>query len=316
MPYDSKIRMQNEAFVNAILSGNVKVAQEAGDNFLKRRVREDGVVREILPPHRVNKEDFVPQVNTDQPVIIVEMEPGSPGAMSMPFGDYNPPTFYMQGKRFMVVLDRISSSWARKDEAELATYRADIKQLLAEMLVKDLSWQEDARFISAVNTLLGGAAGGTNVLSGLVQWREISGGVSRTNIGEAFKIAFEPPSRIPVTRILCNGAMQAELFKWDRLEVGGDDAQAILYEGWGKRSLNGAELIVTIKRELVPDDTMYFFGHPDFIGKTYVWMEPSLYITKEDTEVRFRAHEILGSAIGHGDGVFRFDFVTESEASS
>lgn len=310
MSFDQQTKIASEIFVNDILSGNTKAAQEAANAFLRVRVREDGVVREILPPVPVTRDDFVPQVDTDQPVIIVEKEPRSPGAMTIPFGDNNPPAYYMQGEKFRVVFQRVSSRTIRKDEVELATWRADVKALLAEMLVKDLSWEEDASFINAVNTLLGGSAGAANTMTGRVQWHTINGGITRTTLMDAFRLAFDPPSRIPVTKILCNGATMAELAKMDRIELGGDDAQTILYEGWGKRTINGANIIASIKKELIPNDTMFMFGHSNFLGRFYVYQEPSLYIVKEDTEIRFRAHEVVGCAIGHVDGVHRFDFVT------
>jgi len=310
MSFEEQVKYANEVFVNSILEGNTKVAEDQGNVFLRRRVREDGVAREIIPPVPVTKDDFTQRVESDQPGIIVEMEPSSPGAMSMAFQDNNPPAFYIRGKKFWVDFWLVTSRTARKNVVELATWRSDVKALLAEMLVKDLSWEEDATFINQCNTLLGGSAGATNILNGLVQWREITGGINRVTVMDAFRLAFIPPSRIPVTKILCNGATLAELAKMDRIELGGDDAQTILYEGWGKRTINNATVIGSIKRELIEDDTMYFFGHSNFIGRFYVYMEPSLYIKKEDMEVQFRAREVIGMAIGHGDGVHRFDFIT------
>ena len=308
MSFDQQVKIASERFISAIKEGSVKTAEEIANPFLRIRVREDGVVREILEPVPVTEDDFVPQVDTDQPVIIVEKEPSSPGAMTIPFGDYNPPAYYMQGRKFRVDFVRISSRTVRKDEVELATWRSDVKALLAEMMVKDLSWEEDAAFIASCNTLLGGSAGASNIMTGDVQWHNMAGGITRTTLMDAFRLAFAPATRIPVTKILCNGATMAELAKMDRLEVGGDDAQAILYEGWGTRTINNASIIASIKRELIPDDTLFMFGHSNFIGRFYVYQEPSLYIVKEDTEVRFRAHEVIGSAIGHVGAVHRFDY--------
>lgn len=310
MPYNDEVRAINEAFINSVLEGHVKKAQQATDNFLRIRVREDGVARKILPPVPVTSEQFTPQVDTDQPVIVEEKEPASPGAVVMAFGDMNPPAFYLQGRKYKVVFYRISSPTVRKDEAELKTYRSDVRQLLAEMIVKDLSWAEDSEFIAACNTLMGGTAGASNIMNGLVHWRQISGGVSRISVGSAFKFTFDPPSRIPITRVLTNAATAHELWKFDRLEVGGDAAENIFFEGWGDRKLNGCDVIMSIKKELIPNDTFYMFGDNRFLGRFYVWQEPTIYIKREDVMIEFRAHEIIGMAIGHGDGVFRFDFVS------
>ena len=309
MSFDPEIRALNDAYIELLRSGEIKTAEDYTSAFTRTRIREDGVARRILPAEPVTKDDFVPQLDHDQPVILVELEPDSPGAVVMPFGMNEPPAYYIKGKRYPVVMQRISSPMMYKDIMELETYRADIRQMLAELIVKDLSWAEDATFINCCNQLLGGSAGAQNVLSGVVQWKQLTGGVSRVNIGEAFKSTFVPKSRIPVKTILTNAAMLAELFKWQRDEVGGDIAQEVLTEGWGTRTLHGCDLIASIKRELIPDDTMFMFGDSRFIGKFYVHTEPVMELKKESDIIFFRAKEVVGMAIGHGDGVHRFDFV-------
>lgn len=309
MPFD-EIRYMNQNFLNEVRSGNIKYAQEQLDKFTRIRVREDGIARRILPAEPVTPDDYTPQLDTDQPVILVEKEPRSPGAVVVGIGDLTPPMLYIRGERYPVVIHLITSSRLRKNVLELETYRADIRQLLAEMIVKDLSWAEDASFFRAVNAVLGGAPGATNIMSGYVQWHQLPGGVSRVTIGDAFKLAFEPASRIPVNRIVTNAATAAELWKWERSEIGDDRAADILFEGWGDRTLNGCQIIMTIKKEIIPNDTMYMFGDPRFIGKFYVRWEPSMFIKLEEDFVTFFAREAYGAAIGHADAVHRFDFVT------
>lgn len=310
MSFDAEIRALNDAYIEMIRSGEIKAAEDYSSAFTRTRVREDGEARRILPAEPVTKDDFVPQLDHDQPVILVELEPDSPGAVVMPFGMNEPPAYYIKGKRYPVVMQRISSPMMHKDIMELETYRADIRQMLAELIVKDLSWAEDATFISCCNQLLGGAPNATNILSGVVQWKELTGGVSRVNLGEAFKATFVPKSRVPIKTVLMNAAMLAELLKWHRDEVGGDGAEDILTEGWGTRKLYGCDIHASIKRELIPDDTMFMFGDPRFIGKFYVHTEPVMELKKESDIIFFRAKEVIGMAIGHGDAVHRFDFVT------
>lgn len=308
--FKDEIRYLNQSFLKELTSGNIKYAQEQVDKFTRRRVREDGVARRIIPAEPVTPDDYVPQLDSDQPVILVEKEPISPGAIVVGIGDLTPPQLYIRGERYPVTLQVISSSRLRKSVLELETYRADIRQLLAEMLVKDLAWQEDASFFRAVNTALGGSPGATNIMSGYVQWHEMPGGMSRVTIGDAFKRAFEPASRVPITKIVANASTAAELWKWERPEVGDDRAGDILFEGWGDRTLNGCEVILTIKREIIPNDTMYFFGDPGFIGKFYVRWEPSMFIKLEEDYVSFFAREVVGMSIGFADAIHRFDFVT------
>lgn len=309
---DEQTQMLNQLYLRHILEGDVKRAQEIGNDFIRTRMVEDGVTRAIMGVVPITKDDLDRMPHTDQPLKIVERQPGSPGAVSIPLGINAPPMYYIRGSRFVVPITRLSTHFLRKDEAELLTYRADIKQLLAEVIVKDLSWREDADFINGLNTILGGSAGSTNLISGLVQWNEVPGGVSRVGLSEAFAYAFIPPTRAPVKKILANGVLTARLFAFDRTEVGGDDAQDILYNGWGNRKLNNADVITSIKRELIPDDTIYMFADPNFIGVFFELQAPSMYIKREDTEIQFRAHEMVGLGIGHGDAFSRIDFVASS----
>ena len=41
---------------------------------------------------------------------------------------------------------------------------------------------------------------------------------------------------------------------------------------------NGVKWIITIKKDLVPTNTMYHFADPKFIGKSYILEDTTMYI--------------------------------------
>ena len=117
--------------------------------------------------------------------MIVEYEPESPPATSVPFVS-TPLTRYIKGRRFRVMFQRVQTPRFTKDVDELRTYKnIDIRQVLSDNSLKDLQKEVDGKFIATVEFLLGGSAGSTNPDTGVIQWRAISGGITRDTFVDA-----------------------------------------------------------------------------------------------------------------------------------
>ncbi len=63
----------------------------------------------------------------------------------------------------------------------------------------------------------------------------------------------------------------------------------------------------TIKRRLVPDGTGYHFSDPRYVGRNYVWREPTLHVNQMDDAVSFYVDAIRGGAIFFFGGLVRVD---------
>jgi hypothetical protein len=63
--------------------GQLKNASESGSKMVRRRIRENGFGRLILPFKPAVDADLNQMINTELPVIIEEMEPESPGAKAI-----------------------------------------------------------------------------------------------------------------------------------------------------------------------------------------------------------------------------------------
>jgi len=84
------IEVLNREILDAITEaddGQIKSASAAASNMIRRRIREDGFSRNILPPRSVTNDMLDRVAEHDRPVIIEDMEPESKGAKSIPFGD-------------------------------------------------------------------------------------------------------------------------------------------------------------------------------------------------------------------------------------
>lgn len=283
-----------------------KQAVDAVNDFTRTKMREDGFYRRIMPPIPLSNDDLDRQVDTDKPVKIVDKEPDSPAAISIPFATL-PTNLYIRGDRYRVTFDRIVTPKFTKDVDELRTWHMDIRQILSDNAIKDMLAEEDGKFISAVNTALVGSET-TVPTSGVIQYKELSGGVTRSNLWDSFKIMPGTPSNLEVHSVLLNNITIKEVAKLNRNDMGGDLSEEIMRNGWTYSEFMGVQWIITIKKGLVPTGTMYHFADPKFIGKSYLIEDTTMYIRREAYFIEFFAYETLGGTIGHTSGLARVDF--------
>jgi hypothetical protein len=190
----------------------------------------------------------------------------------------------------------------------------DIRQVLSDNAIKDMLAEEDGKAIRAVNTVL---IGPDSVVpeTGTDQWRTIGGAVTRSNVNDALKILPQTPSHLEASVALINNVTVKDLQKWQRDELGGDLAEEVARQGWAERNLFGVRYIITIKRDLVPDSTFFFFAEPKFLGKFYVLEDTTMAIERKFYFLEFFAYEEIGSAIGNVAAVARADFNAGSDAA-
>lgn len=283
-----------------------KQAVDTVNDFTRTKMREDGFYRRIMPPIPITNDELDRAVDTDLPVKVVDKEPDSPAAISIPFATL-PTNLYIRGPRYRVMFDRIATPRFTKDVDELRTWIMDIRQVLSDNAIKDMLAEEDGKFLRTVNTILVGA-GLTVPTSGVVQYEVISGLISRDTLWDSLKVMPNTPSNLEVHSVLINNITIKEVCKFTHNEMGGTVAEDIMKNGWSLQHFMGVDWFITIKKGLVPTNTMYHFADPKFIGKSYVLEDTTLYIRREAYMLEFFAYETLGGTIGHSSGVARVDF--------
>jgi len=283
-----------------------KQAIDAVNDFTRTKMREDGFYRRIMPPIPITNDELDRQVDTDKPVKVVDKEPDSPAAISIPFATL-PQNLYIRGPRYRVMFDRIATPRFTKDVDELRTWIMDIRQVLSDNAIKDMLAEEDGKFLRAVNTAIVGP-GLVVPTSGTVQYEAIAGGITRDTLWDSLKVMPNTPSNLEVHLVLLNNITIKECGKFSRNEMGGDLSQDIMKQGWTLQNFMGCDWLITIKKGLVATNTMYHFADPKFIGKSYVLEDTTMYIRREAYMLEFFAYETMGGTIGHTSGLARIDF--------
>lgn len=302
---DDQVReIVNEAIFSKLASRDphlVKEAEDAINAYTRTKMREDGFFRRIMPPLPITNDELDRQVSTDKPVKVVDKEPDSPAAISIPFATL-PMNHYIRGPRYAVTFDRIATPRFTKDVDELRTWIMDIRQVLSDNAIKDMLAEEDGKFLTAVNTILVGA-GSTVPTSGTVQWENISGGITRDTLWDSMKIMPATPSRLEVHTCLINNITIKDVCKFGRDEMGGDFSQDIMKDGWTEQEFMGKRWLITIKQDLVPTNRVYHFADPKFIGKHYSLEDTTMFVRREAYFIEFFAYQTSGATIGHTSGI-------------
>jgi len=302
-------KILNEALFEKLSSRDAMLEKEAVDavnDFTRIKMREDGFFRKIMPPLALSNDELDRQVDTDKPVKVVDKEPDSPAAISIPFATL-PMNLYIRGQRYLVMLDRIVTPRFTKDVDELRTWIMDIRQVLSDNAIKDILAEEDGKFIGAVDTALVGA-GTVLPTSGKAQFVQIPGGVNRDSLMESLKIMPDTPFSLEVHTVLLNHITIKDFMKIGRDEMGGDLSVDIMKDGWSEQTFRGVRHIITIKKDLVPTNHEYHFADPKFIGKHYQLEDTTMYIRREAYMLEFFAYETCGGTIGHTGGLAHIQY--------
>jgi hypothetical protein len=295
-----------EAISNA-QDGVLKQASESSSRMVRRRIRENGFGRLILPFKPVTDADLNQLPNTELPVIIEEMEPDSPGAKAINFNDTADTAFY-RGDKFVVYFCKITTPEFTKNVDELRTYKSDLRGVVTDNALKDMHTQEDARFIKNVDTIVG-STGGVGA-SGLTQNFNVAGAIHRSTYPDI--LSYLEDRNLNNGVYLMNRKTAKAFLKWDRAEIGGDLAESLMKDGLTalqEAKIMGIRHIFTIKRDLVPDNVVYQFAEPGFLGKAYELMPITMFVEKKKDILRFSAMEKVGLTIANVAAVNRATFV-------
>jgi len=310
MADENKALQSNNAFLDKLQSSDPSLVKEANDTvneFTRVKMREDGFARKILPPISISNDELDRQVDTDKCVKVVDKEPGSPAAISVPYGT-SPLTRYIRGSRYRVMFNRIMTPRFTKDVAELRTYHMDIRQVLSDNAIKDMLAEEDTKFIYSAIAAVGGTPNGTVSETGSVQWNLSSAEISRDSLADSLKIMPSTPSRLEPAVALVNNITIKDVIKFRRDEAGGDLSQDMFLKGFSEQTIMGVKWIVTIKQDLVPNDNIYYFAEPKFLGKFYMMEDATMYMDRKAFMIEFFAYEEIGGAIGNVAAVARQTF--------
>ena len=289
----------NAAFFGMLEKGHIKSAQDMVTDFTRVRIRESSFFEKILPAIKIGDDELTPQITTDKNVKLVEREPNSPAAITIPLGQ-QPIQYYFRGDRYPVYFDRIVTPKFTKDTSELRTYGMDIRQVISDNAILDMDFEFDRKMLSACQAIVG-AQGGIVPETGIVQNVKIvdPAGITRNSLFEIKKILPRTFAHLDGVTILVNNITIHDVAKFDRSEAGGDLSQDMFVDGFQQKKLLGCNWVVTNKTDLVAENQFWIFASPEFLGKSYVLDDTTMYVDKKAYNLEFFAYCERGATIAN-----------------
>ena len=314
----SDIKVFNDTFVDMLEGGQTKEAAVSAMQFTRDRLRENSFAEKVITPIDIANDELDKSENPELHVKWCDREPDQPPAVTVPLGNV-PDGYQFKGTRYPVYFSRLMTPLFQKDVDHLRGYDYDIRQILLENSTKDLATEVDTKFMEKVNSVLGliNSNNALNAMS-LPQYVSVSGGISRSTLADAFKTIqklkvpfgpLQPDGGSKKGIMLMNNVTAIELLKLERGEVGGDEAQRAYLEGTPPKEVLGVPAIYTMKRDLVPDNTIYLFSSEEFFGKYFRLQPLTVFMETKAFFLQFFQYMNIGMSIGNVRGAVRIDFV-------
>ena len=295
--------MMNAKVLDALDRDNVKMAQDAATDYTRIQIREESFAFKIQVPEKAT-DDMLDRALDERLQIIWEIEPDSPAAKWVPLQTV-PDGEYITGSRYIIPFARVLTPKFVKDIDELRTTRQDIRKILTDNSIKDALAEIDSKWISTVNSIVfnAPAAGDANFVTGKVQWQDFTDGLTRESFAEAKKLLprGNVNGKFRMRNYIClmNDVTAQDWLKLDRNAVGGDLAQEFFKNGLTTDTFFGVKSIFTIKADLVPDNYVYFFAAPEFLGKCFYLTDWTMYMKKEAYFIEMFSYWLGGFAFGN-----------------
>ena len=296
------------AFNSADPAAFEKAASTGSSEFIRRSLREDAFFPAILPFTTVTDSDLAQAVDTEEPFIICEMEAAQAMPKAISFHDSSETTpFY--GEKFTVTFETNTTPKWYKNINYLRTYRHDIRQLLIDNSLRDLSRMKDVKGMRVVDEIVGPTPGAVSPVTGEQQNILLPGRLTRNNWISTK--TYLTSRQLPNGCALMNHVTFNEFSRWTREEMGGDMAQKLFLEGnsaFESTEIGGTKIIATLKNDIIPNGVMYMFTAPNYLGRACVLQEPTMYVKKDKDMISVETREIIGATIANTMGLQKVTF--------
>lgn len=285
-------RSLNSLFINKMDDSDWKSkVAEAGASYIREILRETSFARKIMPPEQVSRGDLQRSTLHDGVSKIVDVEPGS-RAFAINWRSQAPGR-WIYSRRVEFFFFTITTERYEKTEQELMAYEMPITKIIEQNAVKDIQEVEDDRFIQSAEQAV--------AASGLQQIKTSADQLTKRDVANSFKMLDSGRQRVDT--LLMTSTLFDDILGLEFTDLGDKLASEILVNGYAYNNLLGHKLVTTIKDNIVPNNEVWLFGPPDFLGKFFVLNNPKFWIDKEANLVRFQAWEDIALGIKNSKAV-------------
>lgn len=289
--------------------GLVKSAAQDLTDYTRLVNREASWLGRVMEPSQYDRARLVPQMHTDQPVMLFEYEVQSPFAVPVDYGT-TPSDYIPKGRRYPVTLQRMQTPAVTMELLALETYQQDLRQIMSDNMTKDLTALRDWKFIKAVRSILGSV--GTNLpWVGKAMYQNLGVALTHNSLQRAKDVLRDTVFNIEPVSLVASHLRRADWESFVLNEVRATDrAVDIAFNGFSESKYSNLNILFTTKKKIVPREDMFLFGPQEYLGRYVQYLPPTMSVKKDDDMViRFYQYEIYGLTIAHPGAVCAVQFL-------
>ncbi len=303
MNFDNiSIEQFNEHFMSIVEDPSmIKQAQQAGSQYIRQKLREDGVMRRYFGDYmeRVTTEDPRYQIdpgNSDTGYLLIDKEPDS-YALQMTFRA-QPQAEYVMGDKFIVPFAKYQSPVFEKNEMELKNVRMPITDVIRVNVLYDMQEKEDLYFKNVLDTAI-------ETTDNLV-----TSGEELLNKSDLRKlINMVETKRLRVEALVMALPTLNDALEWQHNDIG-DTVSRVVRDGVPYDTLFGKRLITTINTDVLKPGELYALVAPDFLGVAATLGDPTFWLQKQMDLLRMASWYYAGFNIGNVRGIARLELAS------
>lgn len=300
----------NSQILAALERGEIKQAQDASTSYTRTGILEKSFLGEILPKETVTDSDLLPTMDKTL-AVMYEKQPRSAAARWVSF-QAMPEGHYIETSKYIVPAGKIITDELVFELDELRTTKMPIQKVVTDLMINAAVEKIDGRFIDLAKLILTDSnANGIQANTGKRQLISFADGINRSTWADAKTLMYrgstlpgmEGMYRLRTAVALMNEATAQEWTKLNRNDYGGDGAQKTLEDGLTRDTMGGVKCVYTLKDNIIPDDWVFFFAAPEFLGHYYEIRGWTTFMEQRATVIKTFSHWLGGCGIGNIAGI-------------
>jgi len=294
----------NRVFVDQLQDDAMrKTAEERSQAYLKLRVYEESVLSRVIPPKPISPVQC--DRRQESPTLlskIIDKEFVDVTATVMDFrgsGDYQ----FVETEQYAVDFHKIESNEFHISEGELRAKEQPIQSLIKHHTAREIQYQMDRVFLSAVEAIIT-----ANPAQGITAADDV---ILPKNIIRLQNV-IDGRTSLPLVAatLLMTQAQFNNINTWQQAGVDNGMGKEFWRDGYTYDTLFGMRVIKTIKSDLVPNNVVYCFTAPEFLGHHLTFNDDRFQIRTEWDDIAWKAWKTHGAAIGNNNAVAKLTLAT------
>jgi len=295
----------NRIFVENLRDPSMlKEAEERSQAYLKLRVYEDSFLSRIIPPKPISPSQCDRTV--DSPTLlrkIIDKEFTDVTATTMDFrgaGDFQ----FVETEQYPVDFYKIESPEFHITEGELRAKEQPIQSLIKHHTARHIQERMDSVFIDAVEAILT-----ANPSQAITDTSDIILPKNLTNLRNVIDGRSDGFPQVCAT-LLMTQAQYNNIATWPQTGVDNGMGAEFWRDGYMYDKVLNLRVVKTIKANLIPNNVVYAFVAPEFLGHHLTFNDDRFQIRTEWDDISWKAWKTHGAAIGNNYGVAKLTLAT------